>query len=211
MPTDLDVLGGSSDILSAKCQCELKTGDVFLAVPHGGGGFGDPLQRPAKLVMADVVAGTVSRQAAREQYGVVLDDRKQLDPNRTMELRDCLRLQRVRTKALVQRSDARTELDFCDNDARPYGALIVRMGVARCGACGEQVGRDVASAYHALIARKVELHTLGPRIAKRWQGKSPFVEAVQLACPHCGHAVWTEQVLKDRPSHFNDYVLSDET
>lgn len=39
----------------------------------GGGGFGDPLERPVKMVLADVVNEYVSIEAARREYGVVIE------------------------------------------------------------------------------------------------------------------------------------------
>ncbi|HUZ75191.1 MAG TPA: hydantoinase B/oxoprolinase family protein [Stellaceae bacterium] len=39
----------------------------------GGGGWGDPLERDPALVRWDVIEGIVSREAARAEYGVVLD------------------------------------------------------------------------------------------------------------------------------------------
>lgn len=47
-------------------------GSVVLMTP-GGGGWGNPLDRPVEAVLADIVAGYVSVAAAREDYGVVLD------------------------------------------------------------------------------------------------------------------------------------------
>jgi N-methylhydantoinase B len=41
--------------------------------PPGGGGYGDPRERPAELVLADVVDGYVSIQGARELYGVAVE------------------------------------------------------------------------------------------------------------------------------------------
>jgi N-methylhydantoinase B len=41
--------------------------------PPGGGGYGDPRERPAELVLADVVDGYVSMQGAHELYGVVVE------------------------------------------------------------------------------------------------------------------------------------------
>ena len=38
----------------------------------GGGGFGDPSQRPVELVVRDVLDGLVSPQAAEADYGVVI-------------------------------------------------------------------------------------------------------------------------------------------
>ncbi|ALJ18971.1 hydantoinase B/oxoprolinase family protein [Microbacterium sp. No. 7] len=50
----------------------LKAGDALRFVIGGGGGWGDPLLRPAERVLADVVAGLVSREFAELAYGVVL-------------------------------------------------------------------------------------------------------------------------------------------
>ena len=40
----------------------------------GGGGWGDPLDRPYDEVARDVLWGKVSRDGARDDYGVVLVD-----------------------------------------------------------------------------------------------------------------------------------------
>ncbi|GHO93748.1 hydantoinase [Reticulibacter mediterranei] len=44
---------------------------VQLNLP-GGGGYGDPFQRPIEMVLHDVVNGYVSLEAARREYGVVI-------------------------------------------------------------------------------------------------------------------------------------------
>jgi N-methylhydantoinase B len=51
----------------------LRKGDVVRLLTSGGGGWGDPLDRPAERVRRDVAGGFVSRDSAREDYGVVLD------------------------------------------------------------------------------------------------------------------------------------------
>jgi N-methylhydantoinase B len=53
----------------------------------GGGGFGDPLARDALEVADEVRAGLVSPEAAREVYGVVIDQAGSLDKARTKTLR----------------------------------------------------------------------------------------------------------------------------
>jgi N-methylhydantoinase B len=45
----------------------------------GGGGYGDPTRRPAERVAEDVREGYVSREAAYDLYGVVLDKRGEVD------------------------------------------------------------------------------------------------------------------------------------
>ncbi|TAK82071.1 MAG: hydantoinase B/oxoprolinase family protein [Betaproteobacteria bacterium] len=44
-------------------------GTVFHQLAGGGGGYGDPRERPAELVAADVSNGVVSIEAARKDYG----------------------------------------------------------------------------------------------------------------------------------------------
>src|SRR5262249_45273423 len=51
----------------------LEPGDVLSVRTPGGGGHGDRFTRPPSHVLADVLAGLVSRERAREAYGVVID------------------------------------------------------------------------------------------------------------------------------------------
>ena len=51
----------------------IPTGTVFHQVAGGGGGYGDPHERPADLVLNDVRNGTVGIDAARNDYGVFID------------------------------------------------------------------------------------------------------------------------------------------
>ncbi len=58
----------------------------------GGGGYGDPLEREPDQVLRDVAEGYISRNAAREDYGVVLtEDGASVDPAATAELRNAVR------------------------------------------------------------------------------------------------------------------------
>jgi N-methylhydantoinase B len=66
---------------------ELKPGDrISFSVP-GGGGFLDPRERDPDKVCADVENGFVSRQAAKEVYGVVLTESGELDAKATAKAR----------------------------------------------------------------------------------------------------------------------------
>ncbi len=51
----------------------LRAGDRVCMATGGGGGYGDPRERPVELVQRDVVRGFVSVESARDDYGVVFD------------------------------------------------------------------------------------------------------------------------------------------
>jgi N-methylhydantoinase B len=79
----------------------LKGEDALYVRWDGGGGFGDPLERPAAEVRADVDAGVTSPAFAREVYGVVLDaETGGIDEAATGERRAELRRQRAGERRL---------------------------------------------------------------------------------------------------------------
>jgi len=60
--------------VSSKSTTALEPGDVASVQTPGGGGYGDPTERDPQTVLEDVVDGKVSVDAAREEYGVVVDE-----------------------------------------------------------------------------------------------------------------------------------------
>ncbi len=68
-------------------QVRLKAGDHFVYRAGGGGGFGPPRQRDAERVAEDVRQEYVSREAAREHYGVAIDENGKVDIEQTRALR----------------------------------------------------------------------------------------------------------------------------
>jgi len=65
----------------------LHKGDVLTMEFAGGGGWGDPRAREPARVRDDVVRGYVSREAAREDYGVAFNDDLSVDAEATARLR----------------------------------------------------------------------------------------------------------------------------
>lgn len=51
----------------------VEAGDVMTYYSPNGGGYGDPLKRPARKVLDDVLDGFCSVERAREVYGVIVD------------------------------------------------------------------------------------------------------------------------------------------
>jgi N-methylhydantoinase B len=60
---------------------------VVVMESAGGGGYGDPLTRDPRLVVEDVLAGYVSPERARSDYGVALDAGGNVDERATADLR----------------------------------------------------------------------------------------------------------------------------
>ena len=81
--------------LKSKCTVRIENGDVFVVRTPGGGGFGDPLERESKFVLQDVLNGLVPLEAAKQDYGVVIDSvTMKIDWELTEQLR--ARVQRLR-------------------------------------------------------------------------------------------------------------------
>ena len=71
---------GSEQALPSKlAHMKAAAGDRVIVTSCCGGGYGDPLLRPAEQVAADVVDGHISAEVARRDYGVVLTDTLTLD------------------------------------------------------------------------------------------------------------------------------------
>jgi N-methylhydantoinase B len=80
--------GERIEIPSKAANVRLDAGDRFVMETSGGGGLGDPRQRPLEDVVADVAARRVSRDAATDVYGVVLRADGTADAAATAALRD---------------------------------------------------------------------------------------------------------------------------
>jgi N-methylhydantoinase B len=81
---------GTRELLPSKCdEVSVQPGDVLIYRTAGGGGWKDPLERPAERVEADVAKGLVSKEMAERDYGVVLGQ-----PEATAQLREKLRGER---------------------------------------------------------------------------------------------------------------------
>ena len=65
----------------------LTSGDLYRHVMAGGGGYGNPFERDPQRVRTDLLDGKVSREHAREAYGVVFDAHTEIDTAATASLR----------------------------------------------------------------------------------------------------------------------------
>jgi N-methylhydantoinase B len=68
-------------------QLPLGRGARFVCETGGGGGYGNPIERAPEEVRLDFLDGYVSREAALEDYGVVLDEAGNIDFEKTTRRR----------------------------------------------------------------------------------------------------------------------------
>ncbi|MBD3924225.1 hydantoinase B/oxoprolinase family protein [Nocardioides cavernae] len=78
---------GSLEELSQQGLIELGDGETIVSITAGGGGYGDPADRPADVVQRDVHERWISADRAMSVYGVALDEAGAVDEKRTRELR----------------------------------------------------------------------------------------------------------------------------
>ncbi len=84
----LKKVGGEVIQVDAESLYHMSTGDIFEIYESGGGGFGNPYERPEQVVLLDVRNGVVSIEKAREEYGVVINPvTMEIDRNLTDSLR----------------------------------------------------------------------------------------------------------------------------
>jgi N-methylhydantoinase B len=93
----LDTIPGESEPISWGVF-PLMGNDALYVRWNGGGGIGDPLDRPAEKVLADIDAGLISEKAATDIYGIVCKDGA-LDQSATQAMRAALRHARLSTGA----------------------------------------------------------------------------------------------------------------
>jgi N-methylhydantoinase B len=125
---------GTRAILPSKCdRIPVKEGDLLYFDTWGGGGWGDPYQRPAEQVAFDVEAGLVTAAGAKKNYGVVLKRDGEVDEKATQALRARLSKKRGKTgifnfggsiKDLKKRCKAETGLEPPKQPEFPRGVKL---------------------------------------------------------------------------------------
>ncbi len=90
----LERADGTVAVLPSKCDhVRVEAGDLLRFITWGGGGWGDPLERPPHEVATDVARGLVTPEGAR-RYGVVVDADGAVDEAATARLREEIRRSR---------------------------------------------------------------------------------------------------------------------
>lgn len=177
--TDRDALRGAGDAvpLPAKARVALKPGEVFMAITHGGGGFGDPFRRAPEAVARDVEIGAVDRSWAERLHGVRLTDDGAVDQPGTEALR-----------ARDRVGEGGKDADIGDGD--PFGAILA--GDLTCLDCDSPLAPAEKDAPGPRLS-VAPLGAAGPLVALRWDGACPRFRLVTAYCPRCARGIETLQ------------------
>jgi N-methylhydantoinase B len=198
MPSGLDGLGGVELALSAKPPLfEFGQDDAYEWGPQAGGGWGDPIEREPERVVEDVRFDAVSREAARDIYGVAIRDDRTLDSTGTVTLRDRIRKERLswpRPKRMAEEVDGRdAEVVVSLGDQ----AELVRANgkvYFRCG-CRQVIAPANENWKHFACQSVASAQELGPRVALHEE-----LQATRYACPSCARLLDVDVRLKtDEP------------
>jgi N-methylhydantoinase B len=81
--------GGNIELARTNILETIKPGQTITNMNPGGGGYGDPRERPVEKVIEDVRNGLVSIRGAKEDYGVVFKNAQglEIDDAATQRLR----------------------------------------------------------------------------------------------------------------------------
>ncbi len=191
---------GEKEVLPPKTRVILKPGDVFSTIPHGGGGFGDPLDRDPGLVLQDVVAGTVSIEGARDYYGVVITfEPLGVDHDATAGLRSAVRRWRI-----GDNGNAKSPASGRVSGRARHSGVVRKDGNWTCGACGYSLGPIATNAKEACSHRYSSLAAAGPLVAPRTSGESKKFQLREYSCPNCGTLLAVDQTLQAVDGHWHD-------
>jgi len=175
----------------------LAPGEVFTMTWQGGGGYGDPLARDPDAVARDVREQKVTAEAARDVYGVIVEDGV-ASPAATTAERDQHRARRrARSRVLgeprgqASLSAARRLDDNLVQAPAPGGSGTI----VACRHCGEILGGSGPDDALALAVYEGSPAEAGPQIIA---DPADYVDAPivfrQYCCPSCWTALYSAVV-----------------
>jgi N-methylhydantoinase B len=198
-----ELTGTETDIVPAKAQVMIESGDVFFSAIGGGSAIGDPLRRDPGHVLADVREGLVSAAAGHDLYGVVIDGSGELDAAATAERRDALRRARRAAGGAGERSGDRGAINGAPDSTEHLHPVIDTVEAVaqgderwlRCTECRTRLAPYDGEYKADAVMRERTITELSDR-----NRHSPLVDQFvvrEYACPGCGTALAIDLQLRD--------------
>jgi N-methylhydantoinase B len=183
-------LPGSVDVLAPKGTVQLTADDVFVHRCGGGGGLGDPLERPVEEVARDLADGLITAGATARDYFVIAARDGGVDADATAAARAAERDRRLAGAPAPS------------PPSPPPGRRLSRHAVlagdlCSCSHCGRPWGRLGEELKRGLAVEEVPVADRWPQAASV-RGAERFVIR-RFRCPGCGTQVETEVNLAGAP------------
>lgn len=170
--------------------------DILYQHYMGGGGYGDPLARPADEVARDVAAGIVGEGSARGVYGVVLSGNGGVDEPQTTLERRRLREERI-GRPVEETAGARADVPPSGRRINEY--LQRRDADTQCTWCGGTVAA-AGEPWKAGAVRRDAPPTSGGPLRESLHG----LVLRHYLCPTCATLLETEVAHEDDPVLHDD-------
>jgi N-methylhydantoinase B len=187
VPQVLEELSGELEAHGAYSVTSMRLGDVYRAVSMGGGGYGDPLDRDARLVALDVERSLVTREWAERTWGAVVDDAGGVDRSRTEARREQLREERRRAAGAIWPDGGGDRWAPARDGVRMAEALYVDLrdgrSLYRCR-CGRSLGPTEIPYKHLAVEARFPVQRIGPEVNPHRIGGTRF-ELREFYCPGC--------------------------
>ncbi len=198
MPGDISELKGREELLQLR-QENFTQGpeDVYAVVWSAAGGYGDPFERDPERVRADVVENrAVSRECAREVYGVAVGESGALDLETTHQLRAAERKRRRGRGAAPVALAGKVAARASENLELRRERSGLRFACARCAADLGALGENYKQ--HCNMEER-DISAANPNIGdwRRYIDDRPVFR--QFFCPGCGGLVENEVARADDP------------
>lgn len=188
---DVDDLSGEDVTLGLRQIEFLQTAsDVYAVLCSAAGGFGDPLDREPESVRADVEQYSVTAEAAKQIYGVVLAEGA-IDMAATEALRNERRAQR-KGNGRVERSDEPVVVELTEN-------LHLRGGNYCCAKCAAKLAQRDSNYKDGCVCEDHAVSSSNPLIGDpvRFIDDDPVFR--QFFCPGCGSLIENEVAMRTDP------------
>jgi N-methylhydantoinase B len=184
---DIDELQGTSETLQLRQQDFTQhPADVYAVLWSAAGGFGDPLERDPARVEADVENGDVSAEAARDIYGVILNNAEE-----TARLRQQKRGGRI-GRPSGTKVEGRLALHATES-------LAVRAGRWCCAKCATDLGALTENYKAGCVRNDLPITASNPIVGDPRRFIDPLPQFRQFCCPGCGIIVENEIAIAEDP------------
>lgn len=197
MIEDISEVRGTEELLQLRQENFVQyKSDVYAVRWTGGGGFGDPLDRAAEDIEADLEAYAVTPEAAREIYGAVLDAQGRVDipatERRRKELRQALVAKHGKAAAVREGTllcEASVNLHVKQDAAGSFWA---------CAKCSTDLGPTSANYKDGCLHEELPVSASNPLIGDPSRFIDEDVTFRRFHCPGCGAQIDNEiAVCKD--------------